>query len=141
VGVFKKSLWMELANNANSAGASSGPPLSLGLFTGGTKLVYAPAAGASNNVNPGGAWPSSAIGRIDVDTTAGACNFTGLVAALTDGQGVMIRVTGANNLTLNSLNGGSSAANKFAFTADLVLPQNSTAILVYDLTLALWVIG
>lgn len=113
----------------------------LGLFTGGTKLVFAAAAGASNNVNPGGAWPSAAIGRIDVDTTAGACNFTGLVAAIVDGQGLVIRVTGVNNLTLNALNAGSTAANQFAFLDDLILPQNDTAFLVYDLALAQWVIA
>lgn len=120
--------------------AGAAPPV-IGLFSGGTKLVYVAAAGATNNVNFGGAWPSATIGRVDVNTTAGVCNFTGIVAAVVDGQGLMIRNVGANNVTLNSLNAGSSAANQIAFVGDLVLPQNDTAILVYDLALAVWVIA
>lgn len=129
---------LSASRGAKSTGAAS---LALGLFSGGSKLTYVASAGASNNVNFGGAWPAATVGRVDVDTTAGACNFTGIEAATVDGQGLLIRVTGANNLTLNSLNGGSSAANQMAFVADLVMPQNYTAILVYDLTLALWVIS
>lgn len=139
MSALAKNKWMEFANRGNQAGQNMAAPL--GLFTGGSKLVYAPAAGASNNVTPGGLWPAPSVGRIDVNTVAGAANFTGLVAGIVDGQAVMIRVTGANNLTLNSLNAGSVAANQFAFVADLVLTQNDTAILIYDLALALWVIA
>lgn len=104
----------------------------LGLFTAGNTVQnVAPAAGASNNVNPGGGWPSATIGRITVDTTAGACNFTGLVAATTDGQGISLTNTGANNLTLNSQNAGSTAANRFNLVADLVVLPGQTVMLVY----------
>lgn len=115
--------------------------MALGLFTGGSKLTYVAAAGATNNVNFGGVWPAASVGRVDVNTAAGACNFTGIVAATVDGQGLLIRNTGANNLTLNSLNGGSSAANQMAFAADIILPQNATQILVYDLAAGLWVMA
>lgn len=115
--------------------------MALGLFTGGSKLTYVAAAGASNNVNFGGAWPAASVGRVDVNTAAGACNFTGIVAATVDGQGLLLRVTGANNLTLNSLDAGSTAANQMAFATDIILPQNATQLLVYDLTLGLWVIA
>src|ERR1700677_1473166 len=131
---------MEFANSGSKANGS-GAILALGLFTGGSKLVFAPAAGANNNVNFGGAWPAATVGRVDINTAARVCNITGIVAALIDGQGVMLRNTGANNCTLNSLNGGSSAANQLAFVDDLIMPQNYTAILVYDLALGLWVIS
>ena len=112
---------------------------SLGLFTGGTKLTYVAAAGATNNVNFGGAWPAATVGRVDVNSTAGVCNFTGAVAATVDGQGVLIRnLLGGNNLTLNSLNTGSTAANRFSFENDLLLPPGAAVMLVYDLATALW---
>lgn len=115
--------------------------MALGLFTGGTKLVFATAAGANNNVNFGGAFPAASVGRVDVNTGAGIANITGIVAPSVDGQGLLIRNTGANSLTLNSQNAGSTAANQLVFSSDLILNQNDTIILVYDLALALWVIS
>lgn len=128
--------WMQ----GGGAGAGGGVVTLIGLFGGGAKLTYVAAAGATNNVNPGGSWPSPSYGRIDVNTAAGACNFTGLVAATTDGQSVSIRNAGANNLTLNNLNAGSTAANRFSGVGDTVLLPGESIILVYDLTLALWMI-
>ena len=43
--------WMEFANSGNKTGGGGGITLALGLFTGGAKIVYAPAAGANNNVS------------------------------------------------------------------------------------------
>ena len=123
------------------AQSSGGAALALGLFTGGTKLVFATAAGANNNVNFGGAFPAASVGRVDVNTGAGIANITGIVAPSVDGQGLLIRNTGANSLTLNSQNAGSTAANQLVFSSDLILNQNDTIILVYDLALALWVIS
>ncbi len=91
-----------------------------GIITTGGYLAYVSAAGAQNNVNPGGGFPA-AVGRLDVDTTAGDTNWTGLLAG-SDGQIVIIRNSaGANNLTLNSENAGSTAANRFTGVGDFVL--------------------
>lgn len=130
---------MEFSNRGASAAGSIA--LALGLFTGGTKLTFATVAGANNNVNFGGAFPAASVGRVDVNTAAGQANITGIVAATVDGQGLLIRNTGANLLTLNSLNAGSSAANQLVFSSDLTLQQNDTIILVYDMSSALWVIS
>lgn len=135
-----KPQWFGLLN-AGGAGSGGAPAVMIGLFSGGSKLTYAPAAGANNNVNFGGAWPAATIGRVDINTAAGACNITGIVAALVDGQGLLLRVTGANDCTLNSQNAGSTAANRMAFVSDLILGQNDTAILVYDLATGLWIIA
>ena len=91
-------------------------------------VSYIAAAGASNNVNPVGFGPT--IHLLDVDTSAGAANFTGLIAGA-DGQQLVLSVTGANLLTLNAANTGSTAANRFRAAADLTLLQNGSFNLVY----------
>lgn len=95
----------------------------------GTYVSVALAAGTNDNVNPGGAWPTG-YGRLDLDTTAGAATVTGLVAG-SDGQAVIVRCAGANQLTLNSLDAGSSAANQFLYVADLALDENGSVMIVY----------
>ena len=104
----------------------------LGLFTGGSVLVYAAASGTTNNVNPGGAWPSASIGRVVIDTTAGPAIFTGLVAATQDGMGILLSVKGGNPLVLDNLNSGSTAANQFSSTTDLTLFSGQNVMLVYS---------
>jgi hypothetical protein len=89
--------------------------------------TYVATAGANNNV------PALAnIGRLDVDTTAGAANITGIAAGF-DGQLLIVRCIGANPkyLTLNSMNAGSSAANQLQLPADLTLPQYDGILLCY----------
>ena len=131
--------WFEFANSGNAAGPVI---VYLGLFTGGSVLTYAPAAGTLNNVNPGGAWPSVTIGRLDVDTTAGDTVWTGLVASAQDGYGVLITNTGANLLTLAHANAGSLAANQFNCSSDLILPTNARTMAVYfGGAINLWFIG
>lgn len=96
----------------------------------GTLVAFSSAAGAANNVNPGGGFPTS-IGRVDVDTTAGDGNWTGMLAG-TDGQIVIIRnAAGTNNLTLNSQNAGSTAANRFAAASDFTLPAGAAIWAIY----------
>ncbi len=91
---------------------------------------YVSPAGAQNNVNPGSGFPLL-LGRIDVDTSAGDANWTGLLAGV-DGQIVLIRnAAGANNLTLNSQNASSTAANRFAGSGDFVLPAGGAIWVIY----------
>lgn len=107
-------------------------PPTPGSGTGGSgaKLAFTSPAGASNNLNPGGAWP--AIGRLLVTLTANA-NWTGLAAG-SDGQVVEVQVVAgaAFTLTLNSQNAGSAAANQFFGVGDLVLPLGAIATLIYS---------
>ncbi len=132
-------MWKKNRGNQSQKTGGSVPPL--GLFTGGSILNFAPAAGVLNNVNPGGTWFSALIGRLEVDTTAGNAEWTGLVASTVDGYGVMITNLGPNNLQLDSANAGSTAANRFIASGNLVIVPNGRTIAVYDLTRALWLIG
>jgi hypothetical protein len=100
---------------------------------GGTKLASVTvAAGATNNLNPGGTWPTG-YSRLDVDPSAGAANLTGLLAG-TDAQQIVIRNPDATNtLTLNNANAGSTAANQFLARAgfDVAIPPGSSVIATY----------
>lgn len=113
-----------LIPSSSSAGVPIGPYLS-----------YALAAGANNNVDPSATWPVTAgglnYGRLDLDTSAGVATLTGLKAG-NDGQEVLGRVIGANQLTVDTFNAGSTAANQFSYAAGgFILVQWSTFLLVY----------
>jgi hypothetical protein len=132
VGLLRGRNWIHFAA---SAGSGSGPPpLSLGLFTGGAILDYATVGGTLNNVNPGGSWPASNIGRLYVDTTAGNEIWTGLASTgLPDGYGVLIKiVAGVNYLQLDTESAGSTAANRFDASGDVQLFLGQQAIMVYN---------
>jgi hypothetical protein len=108
-------------------------------ITHGVVLPTVLAAGATNNLNPGGPFPVS-IDRVDFDTTAGDANVTGLVAGQ-DGQRIIARNIGANNLTLNNEDAGSAAANRFSGASDLILTAGGAATLVYYAgSVAKWVL-
>jgi hypothetical protein len=101
----------------------------------GTALVSAvPATGANNNFIPSGFGPLVAF--LDLNP-AGVCNITGLAAGA-DGQTVTITNTSANNVTLNTLNVGSLAANRFRLPFDTVLTQNSGITVRYSTSISLW---
>lgn len=103
----------------------------------GIQISYATPAGASNDTVPTGF--TSSVNRLDVDTSAGAANWTGLTAGV-DNQMVYIRVTGANNLTLNNQNTGSLAANRFAGVDDFpLLPGAGLMVCYYAGTVNRWV--
>ena len=119
--------------------------LILSLIAGGTgepigplRATAALAAGANNNLNPGGGWPTN-YGRLFL-TAAGAANLTGLVAGLDNQWVLIVNDDPANNITLNASNAGSAAANQFDYATDLVLTPLDTVIAVYDLTEAKWVL-
>lgn len=101
--------------------------------------TFVAAAGANNNVTPS-APTIATINRLKVDTTAGACNFTGLVAGA-DGQLLWILNIGANDLTLTNQSAGSTAANRFAGVADITIPANDSAMIYYDSGLTRWVMA
>lgn len=94
-------------------------------------ITYASPAGASNDVNPGGTWPTG-YGRLGVTLAAGNANWTGLVAG-SDGQTIqLVNLDAANTLTLNSKNVGSAAANQFSYTGGgIILGAGASCWLVY----------
>jgi hypothetical protein len=117
----------------------------LALIAGGTgepigplRATAALAAGANNNLNPGGGWPTN-YGRLFL-TAAGAANLTGLVAGLDNQWVLIVNDDPVDNITLNSANAGSAAANQFDYAADLILPPLSTVIAVYDAPEAKWIL-
>lgn len=111
-----------------------------GITSVGGFSAFVSPAGGQNDVNPGSGFPAL-LGRIDVDTSAGNANWTGLLAGV-DGQIVVIRnAAGANNLTLNNQNAGSTAANRFAAAGDFTLvPGNAIWVIYYGGSVNRWVI-
>ncbi len=127
--MFVKSRKVWLGGSGGGGGGVT-PIVALGLFTGGTILTPAPAAGAHNDFNPGGAWPSTSIGRLNFDTSAGDTELTGL-AAVSDADGILITNLGPNNLQLDNQNAGSAAANRFFASGDILLFPGQGVIAVY----------
>jgi hypothetical protein len=119
--------------NFGAGESGSVPVVPLGLFTGGAILAYATVGGTINNVNPGGTWPSTSIGRLDVDTSAGSETWTGLVK-VTDGYGVLIKITAdsdtGNTLTFLNENGGSSADNQILCVDELTIGIGESVLAV-----------
>jgi hypothetical protein len=117
-----------------------------GLITGGSgggiasgRVVKVLAAGANNNLNPGGGWPTG-IGRLILTSGGSTANVTGLVAGI-DNQWVLIQNDDATaTITLNNENAGSTAANQFSYVADLALPPEATVIAIYDATEGFWIL-
>lgn len=98
--------------------------------------LYSSAAlsGSNNVVLPG---PSDYV--IDVDTTAGPKSYTGFVAQR-DGQKITFRNvgTGTNLLTLQALNGGSSAANQIFGSADISAVLHDSITIQYSSGAGQW---
>lgn len=86
----------------------------------GSYLSAAPAGGTYTNYNPAGFGP--AVGRLDIDTTAGNVTIASLVAG-TDGQLLNIRNIGANTLTL--------ASPGFQFPGSFTVPQYDAVLVCY----------
>lgn len=98
-------------------------------------VTDAPAAGATNDYNPTGNGPTIGFYML---TPAGIANITGLLAGF-HGQIVIVANLAVTTLTLNALNAGSAAANRFLLPADLVLAQNQTQAFRYNSAVALWI--
>lgn len=99
-------------------------------------VVAVPANGANNNFAPSGYDATTAF--LDLNPS-GVCNITGLAAGY-DGQIVTLTNVSANNVTINALNAGSVAANRFRLPFDTVLSQNSSITVRYSTALSLWVL-
>jgi len=80
----------------------------------------------------------STIGFVDLNPT-GTCVVTGLIAGF-DGQMVTITNLSANSLTLNALDAGSSAANRFRMVGNIGLGLNNGATFRYSVTIGNWVL-
>lgn len=90
-------------------------------------ITTAPAAGTFNNV----ALPGASDFVWDVDTTAGAVNFSGFIAQR-DGQRIYLSaIASANLLQVLALNGGSTAPRQIRAPFDQALVQNQTLTLQY----------
>jgi hypothetical protein len=90
------------------------------------QLATAPGAGTINNA----ALPGPSDYVWDVDTAAGAVNFSGFIAQR-DGQRIYLSNIGANLLQVLALNGGSTAARQVRNATDLALVQNQTLTIQY----------
>jgi hypothetical protein len=86
-----------------------------------------------NNYAPTG-FSTASVLRLDSDA---ARNITGLAGGA-DGRVVVVVNVGSFAITLKDESGSSTAANRFALAADLVLATDQAAILYYDATTASW---
>ncbi|MBI5369076.1 MAG: hypothetical protein HZA54_18720 [Planctomycetes bacterium] len=90
-------------------------------------------AADQNNYNPAGLSGAATL-RISAST---AVAITGLAGGA-DGRLLTLFNVGANNITLADEGAGSSAANRFALTADLVLAPDECCVVQYDATSSRW---
>ena len=98
----------------------------------GALVSVSPAAGAYNDYNPGSGWPTGA-GRLDIDTSAGQIDLTGLIAG-TDAQLIIIanaNGSSANMLVLHNQSVASAAANRFRYAGDLTIVPGESVLLCY----------
>lgn len=112
--------------DADDTGWSAGDPLT---------ATIAPAAGALNNL----ALPGGSDYALDIDTTAGNIDITGLVAQR-NGQKLFVSNTGANLLQFLANNAGSAAANRIRAATDLALVQNQTLTLEWFAGINRWLL-
>lgn len=105
----------------------------------GSLAVSTLAAGANNNLVPTGSL-NAGVGRIDLDSSAGVANITGLIAGF-DGQRLVLRNSGANAITININNGGSASANQFSSVSDVVVGAlQAIEVMYFAGTLNKWVV-
>ncbi len=122
---------------------SSGPILVSGVWTRGlpARVSLTPAAGATDNLQPtNSTWPNT-VRTLAVNTVNCPCNFTGLVSTnASDGQTIRVDNTGANALTLNHQNAGSSVNNRFQAPGgvDFVLATLTSVNVQFDQTAGYW---
>lgn len=98
-------------------------------------ITTAPGAGTINNA----ALPGPSDYVWDVDTTAGAVDFSGFIAQR-DGQRIFLSCTGANLLQVLALNGGSTGPRQVRNATDLALVQNQTLTLQYSTGAGKWLL-
>lgn len=86
-----------------------------------------------NNYNPTGLSGASVL-RLNTDASR---NITGLAGG-TDGKIIIVHNVGANNIVLVDESASSTAANRFALTANTTIAADAVAILQYDSTSSRW---
>lgn len=91
----------------------------------------------ANDYDPGIA--SADIFRISSNA---ARDITGFAAGLYDGHSLFLRNVGSFAITLKHQNTGSAAANRIIspWAGDVVISANSSMVVIYDNTLARWVV-
>lgn len=94
-----------------------------------------PPAGTINNL----VLPGLSDYALDIDTTLGAVDITGLVAQR-NGQKVFLSNTGANLLQVLANNAGSAVENRVRAATDLALVQQQTLTLQWFDTLDRWLL-
>lgn len=91
----------------------------------------------ANDYDPG-------IASADIFRVSGtaARNITGISAGLFDGHAILLRNVGSFALTLKHQDAASAAANRMIspWAGDVVISANASMLLVYDSTLARWVV-
>jgi hypothetical protein len=117
--------WLLMAQSL--AGAGGGGSSTVGPLVTATLI-----SGENDNLAPAGfSIVAPYTGRLDLILGGGVANVTGLEAGA-DGQQLVIRNTDlADNVTLNSQNAGSTAANRFSSSADLILTPGNTCLATY----------
>jgi hypothetical protein len=86
-----------------------------------------------NDYNPAGLATASLV-RLNSDASR---DVTGLQGGV-DGRLVAVFNIGSNNIVLKDENASSSAANRFAFGADITLGAKQSIVLLYDSTSSRW---
>jgi hypothetical protein len=120
--------WKSFLSYDSSANAA----LNYGISVTGV-LSPATLSGSQNDYSPAGL-PGASILRLN----AGAdVNVTGLAGG-SDGRVITLFNTGSGNIVLKNQDSGSSALNRFAFSADIVLGADQSATLIYDATSQRW---
>lgn len=100
---------------------------------GGGTIAPDPLTASVSNYNPAGLSTAFLV-RLSADAP---WSITGLVGGVAMRPLILLN-TGAPAITLATENGGSTAANRFAFAGDVVLEQHQAAFLVYDGTASRW---
>lgn len=86
-----------------------------------------------NDYNPTGLSTATVL-RLSTDASR---NITGLQGGA-DGRLIFIHNVGSNNIVLKDADTNSSAANRFAFSADITMAADDGVILQYDSTSSRW---
>lgn len=99
-------------------------------------VTVAVAAGSTNDLAPAGFGSRTRI--LEIDTAAGDATITGLIAGVDMQELVIVNTT--NLLTLNDLDGGSSAANQFQIGVSPTLIAKESVRAIYSEDKGLWIV-
>lgn len=96
----------------------------------GTLIDASPGTGVFNDFDPAGFGPS--VGRLDIDTSSGDVELTGLIAAA-DAQLLIVSNigSGGHNLILDPLDASSAAGNQFRIPGQMFINDLDGFLLCY----------